>query len=123
MKASTKNSSSRIQQLEQEAIERRAGIADARAEHAVAGVEQHAETDRHAFAGELRDGLRLAVLEYLEGFALEPAHQMTLGVEHGRVDTGQIDARPEQPPGPHDDVLRRERGTRQNNRRRQERVT
>ena len=36
------------------------------AAHAVADVEQHADADRRPLVGKLRDGLRIAVLEYLE---------------------------------------------------------
>ena len=66
LNASTKNSSAGFEQLEQEPLDRRARVDDALAEHAVADVEQHAEPDRHALVGELRDGLRLAVLVDLE---------------------------------------------------------
>ena len=48
----------RIEQLEQEPLDRGARVLDPPAEHAVADVEQHAEADRHALAGELRDRLR-----------------------------------------------------------------
>ena len=59
----------RIEQLEQELVDRRARIVHPLAEHAVADVEQHAEADRHALARELRDGLPHAVLVDLERVA------------------------------------------------------
>ena len=59
----------RVEQIEQEPLDRRARVLDALAEHAVADVEQHAEADRHALVRELRDRLRVAVLEDLERLA------------------------------------------------------
>src|SRR5688572_31000156 len=46
--------------------DRAAGVDNRLAAHAVAGVEQHAQADRHAFIGELGDGLRDVVFEDLE---------------------------------------------------------
>ena len=45
----------RVEQLEEKPLDRRARVLDPLAEHAVADVEQHAQADRHAFVGELRD--------------------------------------------------------------------
>ena len=55
-----------LEQVPDEAVERAARIDDRAAAHAVGGVEQHAEADRHPLVGELRHRLRLAVLEDLE---------------------------------------------------------
>ena len=66
----------RIEQIEQKAVDRRAGVADPRPVHAVAGVQQQPESQRHSLVGELRDGLFLAVLENFERLARQVAHQM-----------------------------------------------
>jgi hypothetical protein len=55
--------------LRRHVIDRGARVLDALAEHAVAGVEQHAEADRNPLARELRDRLRLAVLVHGEGLS------------------------------------------------------
>src|SRR6185295_15325581 len=80
------------------------------AEHAVAGVEHHAETDRYAFVGELRHLLWVAVLEDIERLTLEPGHQASLTVAHGRGDAGNLDARSEHAAVADDRVLCGERG-------------
>ena len=87
-----------IEQLEQEAVDRRPRVLDAPAEHAVADVEQDAEADRHAVARELRDRLRLAVLEHLERVAVQACDQPPVRVAHGRGDARQLDAGSERTP-------------------------
>ena len=63
----------RVEQVEEEPVDRRARVLDALAEHAVADVEQQAEADRHALVRELRDRLLLAVLEDFERLARQAA--------------------------------------------------
>ena len=82
-----------IELLEQETIDRGARVGDAAAEHAVADVEQDAEADGHALAGELRERLLLAVLVDLEVVASEVADEMAVGVAHRHRDAGDVDAR------------------------------
>jgi hypothetical protein len=52
----------RVEQVDQEPLDRRLGVLDAPAEHAVADVEQQAEAERHPLVRELRDRQALAVL-------------------------------------------------------------
>ena len=66
LNAITKKASVGVEQLEQEPLDRRARVADALAEHAVADVEQQPQAERHALVRELRDRLLVAVLEDLE---------------------------------------------------------
>ena len=73
-----------LQHFEQEALDRRARVLDAGAEHAVARVDEDAEADRDAFARELRDGLRIAVFEELEVLAGQAADEPALGVADRR---------------------------------------
>ena len=56
----------RREQLRDEVIDRLARFGNASAVHVVAGVEQDAEAHRHAFAGEERDGLELAIFVHVE---------------------------------------------------------
>ena len=88
-----------------------AGFLQARAEHAVAGVEQQAEAHRHAFADELRDRLRLAIFEQFEIVAGQSGDQLTVRVDHGGVDARQIDARAKEPLVTEADVLRAARAS------------
>ena len=85
-----------IEQVEQEPVDGRARVLDPLAEHAVADVEQHAEADRHALVGELRDRLLHAVLEDLERLARQAGDQMPFGVGDGGGDAGELDAGLEQ---------------------------
>ena len=101
-----------VEQIEQEPLDRGAGVLDAPAEHAVARVEEHAQTDRHPFARELRDGLWLAVFEEFERLARQPAHQPSVGVAYGRVDAGELDAGTIEVRVAEDLALRQQRGAR-----------
>ena len=75
-----------IEQIEQKAVDRRAGVLDPLAEHAVADVEEHTEADRHALARELRDRLAHAVFEELEGLPLEAGDEVPVLVGDRRRD-------------------------------------
>ena len=100
-----------IEQVEQKPVDGRARILDAAAEHAVADVEEHAQTDGDALARELGDGLRIAVLEHLEGLARQVDDQMTFAVGDGGGDAGDLDAGPKRTFGP-ERRLRGQRGGR-----------
>jgi len=67
-------------------------VLDPPAEHAVADVEEHPEAERHALVGELRDGLRHAVLVHLERLTGQSLDEVALLVEDGRRDAGDLDA-------------------------------
>ena len=83
------------QQLADEPIERVPRVDDRLPAHAVAGVEQHAEADRDALVGELRDVLRVAVFEDLEVVFREPGDQPAVRVGDGDGDLDDVDARSE----------------------------
>ena len=93
LNAITKNASFASSSVEQEALDRRLGVLDAPAEHAVADVEQQAEAERHALVGELRDRQALAVLVDLERLFRQPRDQLPVGVADRGGDHGQLDAR------------------------------
>ena len=79
-------------QLEEEAVERAPRVLQPLADHAVADVEQHGEADRHALAGELRDGLRQAVFEHLEVVLRQIGHEPAAGVGDRGGDRHDLDA-------------------------------
>ncbi len=83
----------RGEQVDEEALDGRASVHEALAEHAVADVEQEADADRHTLAGELRNRLRRAVLEDLEAVARQVGHQPAVGVAHGGRDRRHLHAR------------------------------
>src|SRR6187402_2799088 len=60
------------QQITNEPIHRISGIDDRLPAHAVAGVEEHAQADRHTGVCELRDDLAITVLEDLKVVLREP---------------------------------------------------
>ena len=84
-----------IHQLEEELLDGAAGIDYALAEHAVAHVQQHAETDGHAFVRELRDRLQLAVLVDLERLPGQAQRETAVGIEHGGCERDHVDAGPQ----------------------------
>ena len=84
-----------LEQAGHEAIHRPARLDDRLPAHAVAGIEQHAEADRHALIRELGNRLRDVVLEDLEVVPGEAGHQPALGVHHRDGDLDGVDARPE----------------------------
>ena len=92
LNAITKNSSAGSSSSNRKRVDRGARIVHPLAEHAVADVEQHAEADRHALAGELGDGLADAVLVDLERVAVEAGHRMTVAIGDRRGDAGDFDA-------------------------------
>ncbi len=83
------------QQLTDESIYGAARVNDRLATHAVAGIEEHAEADRDARVSELRDVLRVAVLEDLEVFSGQPRDQTALRVGDRYGDLDDVDARAE----------------------------
>ena len=83
------------QQIEQEAIERRARRRDLRPRHAAARVEHDAEADRHPLGAEVRDLDRLIVLEYAEVALLEAGHEASRAVGHRGGDVDELDPRAE----------------------------
>ncbi len=104
-----------VEQLEEETVDGGAGFLDAHAEHAVTRVQQDAQAHRNTLAHELRDDLRLPVLENLERLALEAVDQASVAVQHGGVHARDIDARSKRPSLSELDILRREHGARQQN--------
>ena len=72
------------QQVEEKSFDRRAGVEDPLAEHAVADVEEHAQSHRHAIVRELRDRLRFAVLEDGEGVFWQVRDQPAVAVPDRR---------------------------------------
>ncbi len=84
-----------VQELEEELLDRGPRVDHAPAEHAVAHVEEHAEADRNALVRELRDRLRLAILEHLEGLARKAMREAALRVEDRGGDGHHVDARPQ----------------------------
>ena len=100
----------RVEQIEQKPVDRCAGIIEAAAEHAVADVEQHAETHRHTLSRELRDLLPVAVLEDLERVPRQVGHQMALAVGDRRRNAGELNAGLERALQPDRRLLRRQRG-------------
>ena len=76
LNAITKKASVRVEQVDEEPLDRRPGVLDAAAEHAVADVEQQAETERHPLVRELRDRQALAVLVYLERLFRQPGDEL-----------------------------------------------
>src|SRR5439155_10920454 len=85
----------RIEQLEEESIDRGARVLNALPVHAVARVEQDAKTDWNAFVGELSDRLALAVLEDVECVARQPGEEAPVGLAHRRRHTDDPDPRPQ----------------------------
>jgi len=81
-----------VEQVEQKPVHGGARIFDAAAEHTVADIEEHAQTDGDALARELGDGLPIAVLKYFEGVARQVDDQMTLAVGDGGGDASDLDA-------------------------------
>jgi hypothetical protein len=79
-------------QLEVEAVECAPRVLQPLAHHAVADIEQNGEADRHALAGELRDGLREAVFEDLEVVLREIRHEPAAGVGDRGGDRDDLDA-------------------------------
>ncbi|HXI29760.1 MAG TPA: hypothetical protein VNG89_15085 [Vicinamibacterales bacterium] len=86
----------RIEQLEQEALDRRVRVVDPPAVHAVADVEQQPEADRHPVARELGDRLPDAVLEDLEGVLRQILHEPAVLVGDRGDHAGDLDPRLEQ---------------------------
>ena len=87
----------RIQQFEQEAVDRGARVLDALPEHAVADVDQHAETDGDPLVRELTNFLALPVLEDVERIARQTFDEVPLAVDHRRIDARDLDAGPKRP--------------------------
>ena len=81
-----------IHQLEEELLDGAAGVDYALPEHAVAHVQQDAETDGHAFVRELRNGLQLAVLVNLERLPGKAQRETPVGIEHGGCERDNVDA-------------------------------
>ena len=99
-----------VEQVEQKPVHGGARIFDAAAEHTVADIEEHAQTDGDALARELGDGLRVAVLEYFEGLAREVGDQVALAVSDGGGDAGDFDAGLERTFGPEGRLRGQRRG-------------
>ena len=82
----------RIDQLEEEAIERLARGVHLVAVHAAAGVEDDAEADRDALGVEMRHRLQLLVVEDAEVVLGQSRHEPAGLIGHRRVDVDQLDA-------------------------------
>jgi hypothetical protein len=80
------------EKLEEKLLDGGARLEEPLTEHAVTGVKQQAETDRHALVRELGDGLTLAVFIDFERIARETRHEMTFGIANGRRHRGQLDS-------------------------------
>jgi len=86
-----------VEQREEEAAHGGAGVRDALAVHAVADVEQQAQTDRDALVRERRHVLLLAVLVDCERLAWQTGDEMAFLVRDRGRKAGQLDAGRERP--------------------------